>query len=72
MNDLDSRLLSAHLVQDAALLVTLYREAADQAHDRNAAGFYLTHAYVYALETGHADAAGLRETLIAQGRETPL
>ena len=40
--------------------------AADSA---DATGFFLTHAYVYALETAHPAAGDLRAQLIAMGRE---
>lgn len=69
MNDLDARLLAAHAEQDRAALVALYQEAADQASDPGAAGFYLTHAYVWALELGDPAAGQLRARLVAQGRE---
>jgi len=72
MSDLDKRLLAAHAQGDAAALVTLYREAADQTNDAQAQGFYLTHAHVFALEIGHPDTATLRQRLIDQGREAPL
>ena len=72
MNELDTRLLEAHAALDNRLLAHLYTQAADQAADERAAGFYLTQAYVFALEAGLADAPALRERLIAMGRETPL
>jgi hypothetical protein len=72
MTDLNSRLLAAHVADDKAALVSLYRQAAAAANDQNAAGFYLTHAYVFALELDHPDAPALRAELIAQGRETVL
>ncbi len=71
MSDLDARLLAAHAAGDTRSLVDLYREASEAAADETAAAFYLTHAYVYALELGHPDAPALRERLIATGRETP-
>lgn len=70
MNDLDARLLAAHAAHDQSALVRLYAEAADQAANETAAGFYLTHAYVFALEMGHPDAAILRARLFAMGRES--
>ncbi len=72
MTDLQHRLLAAHAAGDPAALIPLYREAAQTAQNADAAGFFLTHAYVFALEAGHPDAPGLREDLIAQGRETPV
>ena len=72
MRNLNDRLLAAHKACDHAALVALYTDAAAHSDDPDAAGFYLTHAYIFALETGHRDAAHLRAQLVAQGRETPL
>ncbi|MCE8006715.1 hypothetical protein [Aestuariivita sp.] len=69
MTDLDSRLLAAHAAGDHVALVELYREAADRAASVDAACFYLTQAYVFALERGHMAAPALRARLVAQGRE---
>lgn len=69
MNGLDARLLEAHARDDHPALVTLYSEAADTARDADAIGFYLTHAYIFALELGHPDAASLHARLKETGRE---
>ena len=69
MSDLNTRLLRAHGAGDGASLVTLYQEAADKAPDVDAACFYLTHAYVHALELNHPDAPAIRARLVAEGRE---
>lgn len=69
MSDLEKRLLAAHAADDRRLLVTLYQEAAMAADTVDAAGFFLTHAYVYALETAHPAVGDLRAQLIAMGRE---
>ena len=66
---LDDRLLAAHAAHDRAALVALYTEAAETSVDADAAGFFLTHAYVWALDLGHPAAAGLRARLVAEGRE---
>jgi hypothetical protein len=71
MNSLDCRLLAAHATDDRKALVSLYTEAADQAVDESAACFYLTHAYIFALELGHPQVSTLRSRLVAAGRETP-
>ena len=71
---LDAALLKAHAAGDAARLVALYTEAADVEEaggDIEAACFYLTHAYVFALEAGLAEAALLNKRLVAHGRDTP-
>jgi len=69
MSDLNARILAAHAAGDGAALVTLYTEAADQAPDADSCGFFLTHAYIFALEAGHADAPALHARLKADGRE---
>lgn len=69
MTGLDARLLDAHARGDRQALIRLYAEAADQANDETACGFYLTHAYVFALEAGAPEAAALHARLVAMGRE---
>ncbi|MEP5151886.1 hypothetical protein [Planktotalea sp.] len=69
MNALDQRLLAAHARDDRTALVSLYLEAADSANDADAEGFYLTHAYVFALDTGSDLAPSLHARLKAAGRE---
>lgn len=66
---LNQRLLAAHATGDKSALVTLYTEAADATEDIDAACFYLTHAYVFALDIGHPAAAALHARLKAEGRE---
>ena len=68
MSDLDTRLLSAHARGDRDALITLYMEASEAATNDVASGFYLTRAYVFALEAGDARAEGLAQKLRAQGR----
>lgn len=72
MNNLDTRLLAAHEADDTQALVSLYTMAADQSGTEQAKGFYLTHAYIFALELGDPVAPVLRQRLIDMGRETPL
>ncbi|MEO0427773.1 MAG: hypothetical protein AAF160_10045 [Pseudomonadota bacterium] len=69
---LDARLLEAHRAGDTPRLVALYREAADAAEkrgDADAAAFYRTHAYVFALQCGDTAADALHAELKAAGRE---
>ena len=66
---LQPRLLAAHAADDKAALVTLYGEAAEGAHDIDAACFFLTHAYVYALDVGDDRARTLHTRLLEHGRE---
>ena len=73
MSELQARLLAAHDRGDHSALVGLYRaaaEAAEGAGNAGAVGFFLTHAYIFALETNHADAPALRARLVAMGRES--
>lgn len=72
MSALDDALLAAHAADDRAQLITLYTQAADEASSPDAEGFYLTHAFVFALEAGHPAAAALRARLVAAGRDEPL
>jgi len=53
-----------------AVLVGLYEEAAAQASDAVQKGFFLTHAYVHALESGIDRADRLRDQLRRMGRES--
>lgn len=69
VDDLDRRLLAAHAAGDKQALVTLYTEAADAATDDTARGFYMTHAYVYALDIGDPRASALHKELKAMKRE---
>ena len=69
---LDAALLAAHGDGDSAGLAVLYTTAADraeQAGDVDAACFYLTHAYVFALEAGLAEAGALNRRLASFGRD---
>ncbi|MGR3435537.1 MAG: hypothetical protein ACU0CO_11720 [Shimia sp.] len=67
MADLDARLLAAHAAGDGAALAALYAEAAAGAEGERS-WFYLTHAYVFALEAGLEAATGYGEALVAAGR----
>lgn len=72
---LDARLIAAHAAGDLGALVRLYREAGDaaaSAGNEDAAGFYLTHAYIFALDAGDPGEEALRARLIGMGREAPL
>ena len=64
---LDARLLEAHAQGDTRALIALYTEAADTVVDAQA--FYLTHAYVFALECGAYEVPALRARLAALGSE---
>lgn len=69
---LDAGLLAAHAAGDLAALVRLYAAAADLCEGRGEADracFYLTQAYVFALDRGDPAAPVLHARLRAQGRE---
>ncbi|MFD0857944.1 hypothetical protein [Roseovarius aquimarinus] len=67
--DLHARMLSAHEHDDRSALIALYTEAADTANDLDASCFFLTHAYVFALEAGTPQARQLHGRLLRHGRE---
>ncbi len=71
--DLNERLLLAHAEADCDRLVSLYREAADRAEaagDLDRGCYFLTHAWIFALETARPEAATLKARLVAHGRDT--
>ena len=76
MNDgdhkkLESQILEAHNASDSDALWRLYRIAAasaDDAGDEERAAFFLTHAWVFALDAASASASDLFDELRARGR----
>jgi len=75
LRELDAALLTAHEAGDLVALVRLYGDAGDralEAGDAGAAAFYLTHAYVFALEGGLPSSDALHSRLVAMGREAPF
>ena len=66
---LDAELLAAHASGDRAALVGLYAQAAEAAAPAERA-FFLTQAYVFALETGDSRAATLKAALVRLGADT--
>jgi hypothetical protein len=71
--DLQQRMLRAHEAGDAAVLPVLYLEAArlrEAQGELDAACFFYTHAYVYALDAGDDAIAGeARSRLKTHGRD---
>ena len=65
---LEQELLAAHERDDQEALITGYTKAADAENDVDAACFFLTHAYIFALEAGDARAETLRDRLASHGR----
>ena len=68
-DELEAALLRAHEEEDVASLIRLYTQAAHRTEDQSARRFFLTQAYVFALETGAAEASALRQDLISLGGE---
>lgn len=69
---LETKILHAHEVGDKAALIEGYGRAAMIAEGEgeiDAACFFATYAYIYALEAGHDDRAALHAFLIKYGRE---
>ncbi len=70
--ELDQLLLQAHDANQIEELVRLYTVAANAKEAEgsiDAACFYLTHAFVFALECGHDQCDGLQHRLAQFGRE---
>ena len=69
---LELAMLDAHEREDADALVSLYSKAGELkelAGNIDAACFYYTHAYVFALETGNAQSVTLLQKLVVHGRD---
>ncbi|KPA22913.1 hypothetical protein shim_12030 [Shimia sp. SK013] len=66
---LDQQLLAAHAANDMPTLIALYCQAAETAPTDEVRGFFLTHAYVFALEIGDTRASDLRQELSQMGRD---
>ncbi len=70
--ELNAEILIAHGQSNSYRLAELYALGAElklAESDSNGWGFLLTHAYVFALESGHPDAKTLHAKLVADGRE---
>jgi len=66
---LDDAIAAAHAANDHRALARLYARAAESLDDLDAACFFITHAYVFALEAGAPEAGPLHARLVAEGRE---
>ena len=67
--ELDAALLAAHAADDRPALIALYTSASDAAAEPVARSFYLTHAYVFALEAGDMRAQALKARLVEMGAD---
>ncbi|MEM6728586.1 MAG: hypothetical protein AAF618_08815 [Pseudomonadota bacterium] len=65
---LHANILDAHGAGAHGRMVALYTAAADAAESVDEEMFFLTHAYIFALETGDARAPALRQRLSDEGR----
>ena len=65
-SDLDEALLAAHAAGNLAGLVGLYLQAAEQAPE-DAAPFFMTQAWIFALEVGDARAVQIEAALVEIG-----
>ena len=71
-DNLEAALLAAHATGENPALVTLYAQAGKMrlaAAEVDAGCFYLTQAYIYALDCGHEKSAELHAILRNYGRE---
>lgn len=68
MSDLEARLLAAHAADDRKTLISLYVEASESTSDAIESGFFLTHAYVFALEAADPRIDALATRLKQTGR----
>jgi hypothetical protein len=66
---LNKQLLLAHVAGDKLALSQLYAQAADQQNTLDATCFFLTQAYVFALDAGSDQAKDLHRRLKDYGRE---
>ncbi|MCF6443579.1 hypothetical protein [Nereida sp. MMG025] len=69
--ELNTQLLAAHAAGNSAALIRLYTHAADQSEENaniDEACFFLTHAYVFALESADAGLPRLAARLKKHGR----
>jgi hypothetical protein len=72
VSELDDKLRAAHYDGAHYELVDLYESAAMQAFDRqevDRACFYLTHSYIFALETRHPSCRKIHSILVKHDRE---
>ncbi len=72
LDEIDKALLGAHATGDKPSLVNLYRAAGNhmlRLGALDAGCFYLTQAYIFALDCGDDQAHEIHKILVAHGRE---
>ena len=70
-SELEANILAAHRAEDKALLAKLYWDASrmfSATGDDDAEGFFLTHAWIFALDAGLPEAKQYRTRLVELGR----
>jgi hypothetical protein len=67
-DQLDQTLLRAHETRDGTALAHLYTHAADHSPNTDEQAFFLTQAYIFALEVGDPTAQALETRLRHLGR----
>ena len=70
--EIEKKMLKAHEEYNQKELVRLYTKAGEmkqKENDENAEAFFLTHAYVFALESGSENAKEICKRLVKLGRE---
>ena len=67
-DDLNARISDAHARNDKDGLIKLYHQAAQDSQDADETCFFLTYAYIFALETGHPLTHDLAQKLQSYGR----
>ena len=66
--NLESELLAAHESRDVDAIISLYAVAAERSEDSEREAFFLTHAWVFALEAGDPRAPEFHRRLRELGR----
>jgi hypothetical protein len=72
LDQINADLLVAHARGDKPALVRLYLRAGEHMlslGDIDAGCFYMTHAYIFALDCGDESVAEIHQILVAHGRE---
>ena len=67
--ELDAALVAAHKIGDKSQIAALYADAAARETTPGSKAFFLTQAYVFALEASSPLASELRDQLIELGAE---
>ncbi|MCY3982548.1 MAG: hypothetical protein OXE85_01375 [Roseovarius sp.] len=67
--ELNSKILAAHCEKDIHSLIRLYIEASKTTGNHDEECFFLTNAYICALETGSSETKFLHDQLRKYGRE---